>query len=219
MGLFSKQRGADGSGDELTLAGAWQLLAPQLGAHLEVRGECSILATGTVRGRGWALQIEGRSLGNAFLRELRTGPTRNKAYDEWTSELAVACANPRGLVGVVRSYQDPNDPNRRPGEYDPRRGRMVVSNPPELAGAVLTAELHRVLLDLWRDVDIAIEPAAVRIGEVSKARASRGGFIGGSVLHHGPSMVRPMPERAIAGPPWWIDLACRLADAVDRPAA
>ncbi|MCB0954724.1 MAG: hypothetical protein KDB06_01570 [Ilumatobacter sp.] len=218
MGLFSKQRGAGGSGDELTLAGAWQLLAPQLGAQLEVRGERSILATGVVRGRGWSLQIEGRPLGNAFLRELRSGPNRNKAYDEWTSELAVACANPRGLMGLLRSSQDPNDPNWRPGEYDPRRGRKVVSNPPELAAAALTPELHQVLLDLWRDVDIAIEPAAVRLGEVSKARASRGGFMGGSVLHHAPNMVRPMPERAIAGPPWWIDLVCRIADAVDGAA-
>ncbi len=222
MSLFKKLLGggsgdgALGSGDELSLAEAWQLLAPRLGATLEVRGDRSVQATGVLRGRGWSADVVGKGLGNAALYSMRgAGSIRNKSYDEWTCQFAVSCTNPRALSGVMRSFVDPNDPSWTPGVYNPAAGRSVVSNPPSLAATVLTASLHARLMALTDDVDIIIEPAAVRVFHVDKTLAGRGSFIGGCLLHHPPTSGIPMPERAIAGVPWWLELLCDIADAVD----
>jgi hypothetical protein len=39
--------------------------------------------------------------------------------------------------------------------------------------------------------------------------------VAGSVIHQYQGSPLPWPERALAGPPWWIDLLCDLADTLD----
>ena len=76
---------------------------------------------------------------------------------------------------------------------------------------------HELLMSIMADVQIHVLPNEIRIDDHSTAIPDKGAnYVAGSLIHHFQGSPPPMPERAIAGPPWWIDLMCDLADALDR---
>ena len=204
---------------EPTLGEAWRMLGEQLGLTVEERGERSIRATGVVRGRGITVEIEcknARSEFWRFLANVNTISSRNRR-DEWHTAIAVACVNPSGATGSITSAVDTNDPAWNPREYNPRNGRWVVANPPALGQRALTADTHERLMSIMDDLRIDVHPQSIVIEEHSTSRPDSGaGYVAGSFLHHYQGSPPPMPQRAIAGPPWWIDLLCEIADTLDR---
>jgi hypothetical protein len=205
--------------DGPSLAEAWTMLGARLGLQVESSGDDAVRAQGQVRGRPVVVQIErqaARSEGWRFLAGINTVSSRNRR-DTWRTSLWVACANPSGLTGAIRSAVDLNDPAWTPGAYDPRAGRSVRSEPPWLAERVLDAGTHERLMSIMDDLTVHVTPTGVGIEEQGTSRPdSAGRYVAGSFLHHYQGPPPPWPERAIAGPPWWIDLLCDLADAVDR---
>jgi hypothetical protein len=206
--------------DEPTLGDAWTMLGEQLGLSVEQRGERSIRATGTVRGRAVTVDIEGegrsgRKEFGRFLAGLNTISSRNQR-EKWHTTLTVGCNNPTGVTGTIESSVDLNDPAWKPGEYDPRRGRSVTTTPPDLADRVLTADTHERLMSITEDLQIEVEPTALVIVDDNTTRPGSGAnYVAGSFLHHYQGAPPPWPERAIVGPPWWITLVCDLADTLD----
>ncbi len=205
--------------DEPTLGEAWTTLGERLGLAVEGAGERSIRATGTVRGRTVIVEIEGDAARGEFARfffGLNTISSRNRR-EKWHTKLSVACANPSGVTGAIGSMVDVNDPVWKPGEYDPRNGRKVWADPPSLAERVLTADTHERLMSIMDDVRIDVERSAITLDHDNTAIPGSGAtYVAGSVIHHYQGAPAPWPERALAGPPWWIDLLCDLADTLDR---
>lgn len=204
---------------EPTLAQAWTMLGQRLGLTVEERGERSIRAHGTVRGRGVLVEIEGDSARRGFARFLfgvNTISSRN-AREKWHTVLTVACANPAGATGFVESSVDVRSPAWNPREFDPRNGRSVRAEPAALAQLVLTADTHERLMTIADDLRIEVHPTALRIDQHSTAIPDSGAnYVAGSFLHHFQGPIPPWPERAVIGPPWWIGLLCDLADTLDR---
>ncbi|MDO8362632.1 MAG: hypothetical protein Q7V88_07030 [Actinomycetota bacterium] len=204
---------------EPTLAQAWAMLGSRLGLAEEVRGERSIRAHGVVRGRPVAVEIEGDTGGTGFARflfGLNTISSRNRR-EKWHTTLTVGCVNPSGATGIIESAVDVRDPAWTPGAYDPRNGRSVRSDPPTLAARVLTADTHERLMSIMADVRIDVQPTSIRIDHHGTALPGPGAnYVAGSLIHHFQGPPPPWPERALAGPPWWIDLLCELADTLDR---
>ena len=205
---------------EPTLGEAWSMLGEQLGLSVEERGDRSIRATGTVRGRAVTVDIDGegksgRKEFGRFFAGLNTISSRNQR-EKWHTTLAVDCTNPSGATGTIESSVDVNDPAWKPGQYDPRNGRSVHTTPPALADLALTADTHERLMSIMEDLQIQVQPTAIVIDEQSTAIPGSGAnYVAGSFLHHYQGSPPPWPERAIAGPPWWIDLVCDLADTLD----
>ena len=205
--------------EEPTLGQAWAMLGARLGLTVEELGERSIRAYGYVRGRGVAVTIEGDTGRTGFARFLfgvNTISSRN-SREQWHTVLSVSCVNPSGATGTIASAVDVHDPAWNPREYNPRNGRWVRIDPPALAGRVLTADTHERLMSITADVHVHVQPAAIFIDDHSTALQGPGAnYVAGSVIHHYQGEPAPWPERALAGPPWWIDLLCDLADALDR---
>jgi hypothetical protein len=206
--------------EEPTLGAAWTMLGERLGMTVEERSSRSISAHGNVRGRMVTVEIDGsggkREFGR-FLFGLNTISSRN-SREKWHTVLSVSCVNPAGLTGTIESAVDVRDPAWNPREYSPRNGRKVRTEPASLADRILTGETHERLMSIMADVQIHVLPNEIRIDDRSTAIPDKGAnYVAGSVIHHFQGSPPPMPERAIAGPPWWIDLLCDLADALDRP--
>lgn len=201
---------------EPTLAQAWQMLGGELGLAVEERGERSVRAVGTVRGRAVEVDIEGTTTGGGFLMQFRPVQRQRKARQRWHTSLTVGCVNPRGLTGRLRSFVDIQHPDWDPRNFDPTHCRVVDAEPHELAAVVLTDDVRARLASVWGDVEIAV--AADHVGVRAEAGTSmEGGFVAGSVIHHPPSgPTLPWPERALAGPRWWVHLLCDVADSLDR---
>lgn len=208
---------------EPTLGEAWSMLGQQMGLSVEQRGERSICATGTVRGRAVTVEIDGEGKSGRkefarFFAALNTVSSRNQR-EKWHTMLSVGCANP-SVTGTIESSVDVNDPAWKPGEYDPRNGRSVRATPPALADRALTADAHERLMSIADDLQIQVQPTAIVIEQSSTAIPGSGAnYVAGSFLHHYQGSPPPWPERAIAGPPWWITLVCDLADTLDRGSA
>jgi len=204
---------------EPTLGQAWTTLGKQFGLEVEERGERSIRARGNVRGRSVSVEIEGaapRSEFARFLFSLNTVSSRNRR-EKWHTVLTVGCSNPTGATGTISSAVDANDPEWKPGEYDPRSGRKVRTDPPTLADRALCAETHEQLMTIMDDVTIEVHASAITLEHDNMARPGSGAnYVAGSVIHHYQGSPPPWPARATAGPPWWIDLMCDLADTLDR---
>jgi hypothetical protein len=210
-------RKQDGGGP--TLAEAWAMLGERLGLQVEPQGENGIRAHGLVRDRPVTVAIEreaARSEGWRFLAGLNTKSSRNRR-DTWHTVLSVGCANPSGLTGTIESAVDVNDPAWNPREYDPRNGRFVRADPSALGEKLLDAGTYERLMSVMDDVVIHVDATAVRIDDHSTTSPDAGvTYVAGSLIHHYLGSPLPWPERAVAGPPWWIELLCDLADAVDR---
>lgn len=208
--------------DEPTLAEAWATLGQRLGLTVEERGERSIRAHGTVRGRAVEVDIEGeaaRSEFGRFLAGLNTISSRNRR-EKWRTVVTVGVTNPARVTGSVTSAVDVNDPAWNPREYNPRNGRQVVADPPSLAERVLTAESHELLMSIMDEIRVEVQPTFVRIDDSNTAIPGSGAnYVAGSFLHHYQGSVQPWPERALVGPPWWLNLLCDLADTLDRAQA
>ena len=199
---------------EPSLVEALQMLASQLGAQVEVRGERSIRAIGTVHGRGFVVDIDGDRKGSDLLKSFAQNPRGSRAHIVWRTEIAVGAANPAGLTGVLASFVDVRDPNWNPRIFDPAHCRVVGTDPVELASRILTPSIHHQLMSVLGDVRIGIEPGAVRIVEEQKTD-QHGGFVAGSFVHIRPGPIVPWPDRALVGPPWWLLLLAEIAVAVD----
>ena len=195
------------------------MLGQQLGLTIEKRGERSIRATGVERGRGLTVEIECKAERSEFWRFLASVSTissRNRR-EEWHTAIAVACVNPSGATDSIASAVDVNDPAWNPRECNPRNGRRVVADPPALGQRALTADTHERLMSIMDDVRIDVHPTTIVIDDRSTARPGSGAnYVAGSLLHHYQGSPPPWPQRAIAGPPWWIDLLCEIADTLDR---
>jgi len=209
MGWFGRR-----AEDEMpSLEAVWQALAPQYAATVQVRGPESVHVTGSVRGRGLLVDIESRRRRLEELHRIGTGRRAQRVYRTWTSELAVSCTNPHGLQGTLTSFQDVHDPAWEPRGFDPSQCRKVVTEPPALAARILTPPVHDALMRPWDDVTIRIDAAAVRLAAQQQASVDLG-YFGGCPFHRHPD-GGTMEHRFLAGPPWWIDLLCGIADAVD----
>ena len=194
------------------------MLTDRYGLAVEVRGERSITARGQARGRALAVAIDGRGarseLGRFFF-GLNTISSRNRR-EKWHSELSVSCMNPARVTGTIESAVDVTDPAWKPGQYDPRAGRTVRADPPSLGERVLSPDIHERLMSIMDDVTIRIEPTAVLIEDDATAIPDAGAnYVAGSVIHHYTGTPPPWPDRAVVGPPWWIDLLCDIADRLD----
>lgn len=207
----------DSSG-EPTLAQAWTLLADRYGLTIDERGERSIRAHGEAGGRELTVEIDGegaRGEFSRFLFGLNTVSSRNRR-EKWHTVVSIGCANPGRVTGTIESAVDVRDPAWKPGEYNPLNGRKVHTDPASLADRVLTTDTYERLMSITEDVRIDVQPTAVRLDHRSTALPGPGAnFVAGSVIHHYQGDPPPWPQRAIAGPPWWIDLLGDLADAVD----
>ncbi len=196
------------------LGEAWTMIGAQLGLAVEVRGERSIRASGTVQGRGVVVEIDGEAARSSFFRSLfgvNTISSRNQR-EAWHTAVAVACANPNGTTGSIESSVDVDDPAWRPGHYDPRNGRQVRSDSPDLARRALTTATHEALMSIVDDVRIDVGADALRVDHHGTAiPGSRTGYVAASFLHHFQGDPPPWPQRATVGPPWWIGLLCEMA--------
>jgi hypothetical protein len=200
---------------ELSTVEIWQRIGGQLGLSVEFRGDRSLRATGTVRGRPVAVDIDSDQKGSEFLRSFARVQRRSRVHRRWITELTVGCDNPRRVRGTIESVTDLDDPDWDPRNFDPSQCRVIRSDPPELAATVLTSELSDRLMGLVFDTRIEIDTDVVRLREDCTADAAKGAF-GATMIHSRPGPILPMPNRALAGPPWWIDLLCDVAAAVDR---
>ena len=217
VGLFGKLfGGSGGDGDDApSLVDAWQMIGHRLGLAVQVRGEHSIEATGSVRGRGVAVSIEGRQVGTELLRGFAT-TNRKRVHQRWNTQVAVACHNPRRIVGTVEMFTDANDPAWNPRVFDPAQCRAVRATTPGLADLTLSPSLRARLAPVLFDPRFDISADAVRLVTDEKKVDVDGGYFVGSPIHvNYPNAPQPWPERAVAGPVWWIEMMCEIADAVD----
>ena len=205
--------------NEPTLGEAWATLGQRLGLSVEERGERSIRALGTVRGRTITAEVDGGSARSEFGRfffGLNTLSSRNR-WEKWHTMLSVSCENPAGVTGTIESAVDVRDPAWKPGQYDPRNGRKVRTDPTSLAGHVLSVETHERLMSITDDVLIVVQPTAIRLEHRNTALPGHGAtYVAGSIIHHYQGAPPPWPERALVGPVWWIDLLTDMADSLDR---
>ncbi len=200
-----------------TLVEAWRLLEPRLGFAVTVDGDRAVRATGTVRGRQVSVDIEGRQRGSELLRSFADASRkrRNRVHELWWSELAVGCTNPAGLTGTVESFVDIEDPAWNPRNFDSSHCRVVRGVPASLGDRALTPSARERLAGLQDDVRIEVTPTSVRLASENKASLQGGWFVGIPFHVNYPNAPQPWPERAVAGPPWWIDLLVDLAEALD----
>jgi hypothetical protein len=206
-------------GDEPSLEDAWTMLAERFDLTVESGGDRSVRVQGRVRDRAVVVEIDGsggRSEFGRFLFGLNTISSRNRR-EKWHTVLSVGCANPSGATGTIMSAVDVRDPAWNPREYDPRNGRTVTTDPTSLAVRVLTPETHEKLMSIVDDLRIDVLPREIRIDHHDTAIPGSGAnYVAGSFVHQYQGPPQPWPDRAIVGPPWWIDLLCDLADTLDR---
>jgi hypothetical protein len=71
-------------------------------------------------------------------------------------------------------------------------------------------------MSIVADIVIQVLPDEIRIDHEDTAiPGGAASYVAGSPIHHYQGTAPPWPERALVGPPWWIDLLCDLADALD----
>jgi hypothetical protein len=206
--------------DEPTLGEAWEMLGPRLGLNVEPSGNDRVRATGTVCGRTVTVEISGRGSDQGlrgFLREFRAPQRQGRARESWQTQVRVSCANSEGLVGWIESVVDVTDPAWNPRNYDPRAGRVVRSDPVHLRERVVTPSVYERLMDIVPDVRFELDADSLCLDDISSTSRG-GGFVAASPIHGPRGPVVPWPERALVGPPWWIELMCDLADAVEGKA-
>jgi hypothetical protein len=194
------------------------MLGERLGLEVEVVGDRHIRARGAVRGHPTIVEIEGGGGKREFFRFLfgnNTIGSRNRR-DHWHTVLAVGCTNPSGSTGTITSAVDVNDPAWTPGAYDPRNGRKVTTDPPSLAELALTPDIRERLMGVVPDLSIEVQPTFVRLDVQDTAMPGGASYVAGSPIHQYQGSPPPWPERALVGPPWWIDLLASIADALDR---
>jgi len=195
------------------------MLGDRLGLTIDVRGDRSIRADGSVRGRRIVVEIDGTRDRGGFARNffgINTISSRNRR-EKWHTMAAVGITGESAMTGEIHSAVDVRDPAWNPREYNPRNGRKVWSEPTQLAQRLLTAETHESLMSISDDVQIRVEPNAIRIVDDSTAIPDSGpNYVAGSLIHHFTGPIPPWPERALIGPTWWIDLLCDLADSAER---
>ena len=193
------------------------MLGQRLGLRVESSGDDRVRATGTVRGRTVTVEISGRGSDHGlrgFLREFRPPQRQARARESWHTLVRVSCANPEGLAGSIESVVDVTDPAWDPRSYDPKAGRVVRSDPVDLRERVVTPAVHERLMEIVGDVRFELDGDSLRLDDTS-GTSKGGGFVAASPIHAPRGPVVPWPERARVGPPWWIELICDLADAVD----
>lgn len=197
------------------MAEAWQIIGQRLGLQVVQRGDESIAATGTVRGRAVSVSIEGRQVGSELLRSF--APThRKRVHQRWNTGLMVSCRNPHGLSGSVEIATDANDPSWNPRIFDPSQCRSVRSSPPDLADVILPPRLRDQLTPVLFDPRFDVTHDSVRLVTKEHKVGIDGGYFVGSPIHvNYPDAPQPWPERAVAGPIWWIAVLCDIADLVD----
>lgn len=195
------------------------MLGQRMGLAVEELGERSVRVHGEVRGRPLHVEIDGKSARSEFARFLfgvNTISSRNR-METWSTKIAVRCANPRRALGVIESSVDANDPTWQPRNFDPRHCRRVRTDPVGLAEQALSADVHERLMSIIGDVRIQVGPEWVVIDHQDTAVPGKGAnYVAGSLIHRYQGSPLPWPDRAIAGPPWWIELLCDIADTVDR---
>lgn len=207
--------------DEPTLAEAWGMLGPRLGLDVESPADDRVRATGTVRGRTITVEISGRGSDQGlrgFLREFRPPQRQGRARQSWHTLVHVSCVNPDGLAGSIESVVDVTDPAWDPRNFDPRAGRVVRSDPVDLRERVVTPSVHERLMDIVPDVRFEVDANSLRLDDTSST-SKDSSFVAASPIHGPRGPVVPWPERALVGPPWWIELMCDMADAVDGSTA
>jgi hypothetical protein len=207
--------------DEPTLAEAWAMLGQRLGLSIEPTGDDHVRATGTVRGRTVTVEIGGSASDEGlrgFLREFRPAQRQGRARESWDTQVRVSCENPEGLVGWIESVVDVTDPAWNPRDFDPRSGRVVRTEPVDLRERVVTPSVYERLMDIVPDIRFELDTDSLRLDDTS-GTSKGGGFVAASPIHLPRGPVVPWPDRALIGPPWWIDLMCDLADAVDGTAS
>jgi hypothetical protein len=209
-----------GAKDTMSLVEAWQALGERYGLDVTSSNSESVVATGVVRGRPIRVDIHRNRKASEPFQGLAEKRRRMKMRHHWSTELTVACANPYGLQGAVQSFVDIRDPAWKPLDADPSRWRIVRTEPASLAGHVLDASIHARLQGLNGDQQIFIEPTQIRLTVDDTSEQVDNGYFTGSPLHV--EYPGPWPatfsERALVGPPWWFDLLCDIAEAVDaRP--
>jgi len=93
---------------------------------------------------------------------------------------------------------------------------VVRGSPPPLAQRVLIPSVHQRLVQWITDVRVEVRADHVFLGG-EQSTSLDGGYIAGTPIHMFVGAPLPAPERALVGPPWWIDVMCDMADALDAP--
>jgi hypothetical protein len=207
-------------GDTMSLVEAWQALGGRYGLDVTSANSQAIVASGVVRGRSLRVDIHRNRKPTEPFHGLAEKRRRMKMRHHWSTEVTVSCSNPLGLQGALQSFIDIRDPSWKPLDVDPSRWRIVRTEPVSLAPHVLDASIHARLLGMNGDHQIFIEPTRIRLTVEDTSEQIENGYFTGSPLHV--EYPGPWPatfrERALVGPPWWFDLLCDIADAVDAPA-
>ena len=190
------------------------MLGQRLALDVAVEDDTTVRATGTIRGRQVSVDIAGRQRGSELLRSFAT-TNRKRVHERWRSELAVACANPARLTGTVESFVVINDPAWNPRNFDSSHCRVVRGMPAVIGERVLTPSVHERLAGLQDDLRIEVSATSVRLASERKASLEGGWFVGIPFHVNYPNAPQPWPERALAGPPWWIELLVDIAEALD----
>ena len=203
--------------DTMSLVEAWQALGDRYGLDVTSSNPEAIVATGVIRGRPIRVDIHRNRKASEPFQGMAEKRRRMKMRHHWTTEVTVACANPRGLQGAVQTFVDIRDPAWKPLDVDRSRCRIVRTDPSWLASQVLDASIHARLHGMTGDHQILVEPTQIRLTVDDTSQQVENGYFTGSPLHV--EYPGPWPatfrERALVGPPWWFDLLCDIADAVD----
>ena len=78
---------------------------------------------------------------------------------------------------------------------------------------MLDEDTHERLMSIMDDITIVIGATSIFIDHHSTSRPDSGArYVAGSFIHHFQGSPPPWPDRAIIGPPWWIDLLCDIVD-------
>jgi hypothetical protein len=212
--MFWKDRSKD---DKMSLVEAWTALGERYGLDIASSNALAIVATGVIRGRPVRVDIHRTGRASEPFQALAPSHRRRRMRRGWATELVVGCANPLGLQGALQSFVDIRDPEWKPLHPDPTHCRIVRTEPASLAGQVLDASIHERLHGMTGDHQIFIEPTQIRLSADGLSEFEDDGYFVGSPLHvEFPGKWPPtFRERALVGPPWWFDLFCDIADAVD----
>jgi hypothetical protein len=204
----------------MSLVEAWQTLGDRLGLDVTSSNPEAIVATGVIRGRPIRVDIHRNRKASEPFQGMAEKRRRMKMRHHWTTEVTVACTNPRGLQGAVQTFVDIRDPAWKPLDVDRSRCRIVRTDPAWLAPQVLDESIHARLHGMTGDHQILVEPTQIRLAVDDTSQQVENGYFTGSPLHV--EYPGPWPatfrERALVGPPWWFDLLCDIADAVDAAA-
>jgi hypothetical protein len=212
--VFTKSGAQD---DSMSLVEAWRALGERYGLDVTSSNPEAIVATGVVRGRSIRVDIHRNRKASEPFQGMAEKRRRMKMRHHWSTELTVACANPRGLQGAVQSFVDIRDPAWKPLDVERSRCRIVRTEPASLAHLVLDPSIHARLQGMTGDHQILVEPTQIRLTVDDTSKQVEDGYFTGSPLHV--EYPGPWPatfrERALVGPPWWFDLLGDIADAVD----